>query len=75
MVGVDVRQAQAPVVAVETGLNWLENVRPLQEVEADDRRDQDGQLVTEGWGWGVKRRSRGGGEQLIKPQCKEIPNE
>lgn len=73
MVGVNVRQAQAPVVAVETRLNRLEDVRPLQEVEADHGGDQDGQL------W--MGRERGGeeewvcGEELIKPQRTEIPNE
>lgn len=53
VVRVDVRQAQAPVVAVETGLNRLEDVRPLQEIEADHGRDQDGQLLTgrERGGW------------------------
>lgn len=56
VVGVDVRQAEAPVVAVETRLNWLENVRPLQEVKADHGRDQDGQLLT-----GRERRRWGGG--------------
>lgn len=44
MVGVDVRKAQASVVTVETGLNRFEDVCPLQEVEADHGRDQDGQL-------------------------------
>lgn len=44
MVGIDVRQAQASVVAVKAGLHGLEDVRPLQEVEADHRRDQDRQL-------------------------------
>lgn len=33
--GLDVRQAQAPVVAREPGLGRFEDVRPLQEVQAD----------------------------------------
>lgn len=57
MVGVDVRQAQAPVVAVKTGLYRLEDVCPLQEVEADHGRDQDGQLLTGRGGVGVRRRA------------------
>lgn len=46
MVGVDVGQAQAAVMAVEARLHWLENICPLQEVETDHRRYQDRQLST-----------------------------
>lgn len=45
MVGVDVGQTQAAVMAVEARLYWFKYVRPLQEVEADHRRHQDWQLT------------------------------
>lgn len=44
MVGVDVGQAQAAVMAVEARLYRLEHIRPLQKVQADHRRYQDWQL-------------------------------
>lgn len=45
MVGVDVGQAQAAIVAVKARLHRFEHVRPLQEVQADHRRYQDWQLL------------------------------
>lgn len=45
MIWVDVGQAQAPVMAVEARLHWLENICPLQEVKTDHRRYQDWQLL------------------------------
>lgn len=45
MVGIDVRQAQATVMAGEARLHWLEHICPLQEVQTDHRRDQDRQLL------------------------------
>lgn len=45
MVGVDVGQAQAAVMAGEAGLHWLEHICPLQEVETDHRGYQDWQLL------------------------------
>lgn len=47
MVGVDVGQAQAAVMAVKARLHRLEDVRPLQEVQTDHRRHQDWQLYRE----------------------------
>lgn len=44
MVGVDIGQAQAAVMAVEARLHRLKYIRPLQEVQADHRRHQDWQL-------------------------------
>ena len=42
--GIDVGQAQAPVVADVAGAHGLENVRQLHKVEAHHRRHQDGEL-------------------------------
>lgn len=40
----DVGEAQAAVAAAEAHQHRLEEVAPLQEVETDHRRDQDGHL-------------------------------
>ncbi len=44
MVGVNVGQAQASVMAVKARLHWLEHICPLQEVQTDHRWHQDWQL-------------------------------
>lgn len=75
MVWIDVRQAQASVVAVKAGLHRLEDVRPLQEVEADHRRDQDRQLST-GRPREKKKKYEGPScKLLIKHERKEFLNE
>lgn len=42
--GLDVGEAQAAVAAAESHQHRLEEVAPLQEVETDHRRYQDGHL-------------------------------
>ena len=47
MVGIDVGEAQAAVMAVESRLHRLKHICPLQEVQTDHRRHQDWQLSTD----------------------------